>query len=716
MSYNYSTGQTQTLSNIYNFTANVVSYDSVNKIAYLDSPVNISLGYNNVLGKVTSQYNFIGTKITNVSQAVASNTFLPGLSTDENGNFVGVLNVPSTTFQTGTKVFRVDNRVNPTDPTSATSFAEATFTASGLSVQSNQSNFSPSVDSSSMKFTSVSQTPKTLIKTITTYTPYDPIAQSFIIDALNYPNGVFLNSIKVFFQSKPASNIPVTLSIVPTVNGYPNGNALDYSTVKLDASEINISSTAPSVSNTSAYTSFTFKAPVYIQSGVLYAFILKANSPDYNVWLAQQNSIANNVTVGGVATKIGAAPYVGSLFESQNSITWTADQTKDLMFTIDQCVFDTTAQPTINFNLIQGLPFRKMGRDDIQHKIDSNIVTNVIGNFTHNMRSDAYNITTTDFIPNSSSIDYTYTATLNNGNIQDGPYSISPGKFGCPNPTNIDLDDGKGERVLLSSSNSAFAVSATLKSSDKNISPIISDDGISLFNLRYMINNMGLQNNVISLANTGYGYNVNSFSITVSSPDVGNDNATIGATLDNNGSISSIYTTYPGSGYLTTPKILAVGSNTYPAIINVSGETNSSGGNSYAKYFTKKVVLTAGSDSGDIRVFYTAYKPVGTGVYVYYKILSSNDSQPFESGNWQLMTQINGISYSSNKSDFIEFECAPGTNGKANNNISYTNVNGVTYNSFIQFAIKVVLTTNDNTIVPFLTDVRALALPSGSGV
>ena len=63
-----------------------------------------------------------------------------------------------------------------------------------------------------------------------------------------------------------------------------------------------------------------------------------------------------------------------------------------------------------------------------------------------------------------------------------------------------------------------------------------------------------------------------------------------------------------------------------------------------------------------------------------------------------------------------EFEVAPGTNNVASNQISYTNPNGSTYTSFIQFAIKVVMTTSDKTTVPFLTDIRAIALPSGTGL
>ena len=60
MSYNYSTGQTQTLSSIYTYSANITAYDATTQIATLDTPVDISLGYNEVVGQVTSQYNLIG--------------------------------------------------------------------------------------------------------------------------------------------------------------------------------------------------------------------------------------------------------------------------------------------------------------------------------------------------------------------------------------------------------------------------------------------------------------------------------------------------------------------------------------------------------------------------------------------------------------------------------------------------------------------------------
>jgi hypothetical protein len=151
------------------------------------------------------------------------------------------------------------------------------------------------------------------------------------------------------------------------------------------------------------------------------------------------------------------------------------------------------------------------------------------------------------------------------------------------------------------------------------------------------------------------------------------------------------------------------------ASVILAGETSKSGGNALARYFTKKVVLNQGFDSGDLRVYFTAYRPVNTNIYVYYKILSRNDTQKFEEGTWQLMTLINNSDsiYSQTRDDTYEFVAAPGTLGKAQNYVSYTSdVTNQTYNNFSQFAIKVVLSTTDNTFVPYLSDIRAIALPS----
>jgi hypothetical protein len=727
-------------SSLYTYTATITGYDPVTKVVTLDTPVNLSLGTNSEMGgDVSSNYSITG-NLTKIDSAVQDGTKLAKPTTDESGNFVGIFNIPSSRFQTGSRVFRIDNRSVASDSTTATTYAEATFTASGLSTTSQRLDFSPSIDSSSSVFTQVNQKSNQLISSITTSSVttvvdsrpgnLDPVAQTFIVSKDNYPNGVFLYSIKLYFQKKPSSNIPVSVSIIPTVNGYPGGNALDYSTVSLLPGDVKVSD-SPHFLDATTYTEFVFDAPVYVQSNVLYAFLVKSTSVDYVLYYGQQNKIAIPSTAKAKPTdanptnptKFGAAPYVGSLFESQNGITWTSDQTKDLMFIIDKCVFSTTPA-VVQFTVPKGLPYRKMGDQDILNKVGANSASQLFGNYSPNRVYDAINITTTDLTPTGTGINYTYAATLAAGNVPTGQYSVTPGRYGSPLPDDIYLNDGNGVRTLLKYSNNSFSLYATMATSDPNVTPIISDDGTSLYTVSYVINNMGIGNNVISITNPGYGYNVNTTTISISSPDIGSNVATLGLTANANGAITSVYVNTPGSGYITTPTITisdpTTRSGNANAVVLVTGETSPKGGNSYAKYFTKKVVLAPGNDSGDLRVFYTAYKPVGTSVFVYYKILNSLDTAPFESGYWQLMTTVgNPNTFSTSRNDLYEYECAPGifASNQANNSISYTSsATGQTYDSFIQFAIKIVMATSDTTNVPVLTDIRALALPAGTGI
>ena len=185
---------------------------------------------------------------------------------------------------------------------------------------------------------------------------------------------------------------------------------------------------------------------------------------------------------------------------------------------------------------------------------------------------------------------------------------------------------------------------------------------------------------------------------------------------------SAIYTTTPtinlfasaaqsAGGYLGN---MCVGTSANGASIIINGEDKKVGGNCKARYITRRVTLADNFESGDLRVYLTAYRPVNTDINVYYKILSRNDTQNFDDGQWQLMTMINSgdSTYSQLRSDVYEYTFAPGTNNTANGYVTYTSTNGQKYTSFSQFAIKIVLTTTDKTAVPFVSDMRALALPA----
>ncbi len=644
--------------------------------------------------------------------------------TDQTGTVYGVFSVPPNTFHTGQRVLRIDDSNG--NPGAETTFARGTFYSEGLHTKAQKLDFGASPAGAKGTFVQTNYANNTLVSSSTTSITnrWDPVAQTFIFDKDNYPNGLFLSSATFFFRTKPTSDSsPINLSIVGTLNGYPNGETLDNSIVSLTPEQVNISDTPQFLDKTTA-TTFQFPVPIYIQPGVLYSFILKSNSKEYTVWTASSGDTAVTSSVKNqpsdptpsIITKIGGAPYVGGLFVSQNSQTWTADQNQSLMFVIDRCVFDTTATPTLQYVVPKKLPQRTLVEQGVQYYLNANNVSGVIDSVSNtSIFVDAFNITTTDFLPTTTSINYTYNATLTGGTAA-GTVNIRPGKFGTPSSDDIYLSDGKGKRVLDANSGTSFSLYAQLSTNDNAVSPIISDAGLSTYAIKWNINNCELSNNLITVTNGGTSYSTTNAVVTFSAPTGTGGTQAYGVANVVNGVIDAIYVTQPGSGYITTPTVTigASAGAAAGATAIVSGETSKVGGNATAKYVTKKVVLDAGFDSGDLNVYLSAYRPVNTDINVYYKILNRNDTQRFDDGSWQLMTPINssGSKYSKSRNDVIEYSFAPGTDGTDQGFVTYTSTNGQTYTSFSQFAIKIVFTSSDSTYVPFVTDLRAIALPS----
>jgi hypothetical protein len=94
-------------------------------------------------------------------------------------------------------------------------------------------------------------------------------------------------------------------------------------------------------------------------------------------------------------------------------------------------------------------------------------------------------------------------------------------------------------------------------------------------------------------------------------------------------------------------------------INNDSTDEHTNSGNALSKHISKKLKLISTRVAEDIRVIQNLYKPVGTNVKVYAKILNANDPQPFDDKNWTELSIINSSSQFSsldNKEDLIEIE------------------------------------------------------------
>jgi hypothetical protein len=166
---------------------------------------------------------------------------------------------------------------------------------------------------------------------------YDPLAQSFILDK-NQVDGAYITKLDLYFKKKSTKGVPVSVYVVTMENGMPTQNILPFSSITKDAADVVIAN--PLDVNEWLPTTFTFDAPVYLQPGVEYAFVVLSNDSDYMTYVSEVGK--ENVVLGNTQI-IAKNPYAGVMFKSQNGSTWTADQSKDITFTIYRADFDTSA-------------------------------------------------------------------------------------------------------------------------------------------------------------------------------------------------------------------------------------------------------------------------------------------------------------------------------------------------------------------------------------
>ena len=425
--------------------------------------------------------------------------------------------------------------------------------------------------------------------------------------------------------------------------------------------------------DSSLYTTVTFDGPVTLQPGTEYAIVLIANSIKYQVYVSEVGQ-----KLVGTDRLISTQPYLGSFFKSQNASTWTAIQEEDLMFRIMRAEY---APVTAN----------------VEFRLDSTDLP------TSNVSVDSFYITSQNLILPNTSIGTQYATTLSSTGERQNMRSFNIEE-------NVYFDDTLGRRVLTSDANS-FKVRLLLASDNTQISPLVDVERLSVLAIENFVDDLALANTDIVLTNPGFGYTTNS-NVSISITGGGGAGANAYATFSG-GIVSGIVVDAGGSGYTSTPTVTITGGNpsATPATAVSSGEDQASGGPARARYITRKVTLADGLDAGDFRLSFTAYKPASANIHVYYKILSADDTDVFDSKNYQLMTLISGTNLKSiTASDLKEFTYAPGTAGTPDNRVSYGNG----FTSFKYFAIKIVMTSTDTTStkVPRIKDLRVIAIPS----
>lgn len=295
----------------------------------------------------------ISTACATLSAAVTAKNMGDNLITNENGDVIGTFFIPNTQslrFRTGTReLILTDSSTN--DKIIANTQGRVSYTASGT-LQTRQATIASTRNAEVVRET-VTET-----DTITNSTEnitndsgwYDPLAQTFLVDV---KNGCFLTKVDIFFSTKD-SNLPVTLEIRNTVNGYPGRKLLPFARVTKRAEDVVTSN------NASVATTFTFESPVYVEENSEYCIVLLSDSVNYNVWISQLGE-----DMIGTDRRISQQPYAGVFFKSQNASTWTADQLQDLKFKLYRAKFDISTVG--NFAYVnESLPTERLPRNAIR--------------------------------------------------------------------------------------------------------------------------------------------------------------------------------------------------------------------------------------------------------------------------------------------------------------------------------------------------------------
>ena len=154
-----------------------------------------------------------------------------------------------------------------------------------------------------------------------------PLAQSFFVDE---PRGIYCTRIDLFFREVDTSS-PIQVQLRPMVNGFPSASAIIPGATK---TLTGLTSSDTSTDATVA-TAFSFDEPVFLKGLTDFAVVIIADSKDFEVYVAE----INKFVVGSTEKRVNKQPITGSLYYSQNGVTFTPSQNRDLTFKVHRAAF-----------------------------------------------------------------------------------------------------------------------------------------------------------------------------------------------------------------------------------------------------------------------------------------------------------------------------------------------------------------------------------------
>ena len=359
-----------------------------------------------------------------------------GLRTDGEGSVQFSFNIGKRQFKAGDKVLVVTDS-SSNNPARATTVAEATYVASGAI------EISTSTAISTRK---ILKSPSSYSKNIS-----DPLAQTFFVDEKQYPQGLFVSSVDIFFAAKDQV-LPVTLELRPTNSGFPATREqtaiYPFASATLYPADV-VVNTTPNTSVQDTRTRFTFSTPVHLLPGE-HSIVLRTNSSEYDIYVAE---IGQTLTDG--SARISQQAAIGSFFKSQNAGRWEAYETKDMMFALNKCEFQLSTS-------------------------SNEIVISDISNATSEEKVfQTYTINNDEVKFNGTSIGYAIRTVDSTGSV------LQTNKVNVNANTNIDLP--VSSKVMYNGE--SFELTINMTSTDTNLSPVFDLDRLSVIAIENIVEN-----------------------------------------------------------------------------------------------------------------------------------------------------------------------------------------------------------------------------------
>lgn len=596
------------------------------------------------------------------------------LTVDNAGRLFGVFDLPAETFIVG------ERELLFADVDDLDSFDSAT---TQCSAQFNAFNFSVSNAPVPAPRPPVIQNPPSITFPLL-ISFMDPLAESFLVDPDLCAGraGCFLTKVDLYFKSKSLT-LGINVELRTMENGVPTKTILPFSQVHKNAADVLVSNIAAQA------TTFTFPSPVYVRAGQEYALAIipDANNPDYTLFVAEIGKTDVLTPTVSVTQDWG----VGTLFMSHNNSTWTPLQNEDLKFTLyradftegdgtailvnedyefitlssingtfepgeyvfeNAAVANGTCSVVAGNNIVSGNGTAFLSQYGVGGRMvlksgttyDVQTITAITNNISLTVKDSlAFTNTAATHIATPSGIVYSFDADTSELVLEQSNAANSTYLFGAAN-------------TLIGETSSANAVIGVVHNRIVNrFQPMLYRTAAQGTNIT--LEGHGLSNAYVADSDHPLAFNATNYfdneEIVIASKSneitnfSGAKSFVLSATLDTETDMLS-----------ATLDKSTLGITAYENLIN-NDDTNEykSTGNAISRSVSLGVKLADGLESEDIRVFLTAYRPAGTDIEVYAKLLADADSEAFSSKYWtKLERQRDDLSDGGDRSSQVEIE------------------------------------------------------------